>query len=148
VPVAWTGGRITVAMDDPTDEAAIEALEGAARCPLDLVTGTAAAIGRAFARVYGEPLEPHAAPAAEPAGALAALRQGLAATRQLLDALDRRHAGLAAEVAELQAERAARRAEPTSCARRAAEIFGEVSEDPSRRQGPAARKRPAVSSGG
>jgi hypothetical protein len=119
VPLARTGGRITVAVDDPTDDAAIEALEGAAGCALDLVTGTAAAIGRAFARVYGEPLEPDAAPAAEraaapaaepaaapaaePAAALAALRQDLAVTRRLLDALGRRHAGLAAEVAELRA---------------------------------------------
>jgi hypothetical protein len=129
VPLARTGARITVAVDDPTDDAAIEALEAAAGCAIDVVTGTIAAIGRAFASIYGEPLDP----ATDPGGTLTALRQELSETRRLLDGFDRRHVG------------------PTDAApapdraRGPARGAGRPGRGP---QGPPATKRPPTSPGG
>lgn len=62
VPVARSGDRLTVLMDDPADAATRDALGAATGREVEVVTTTAAAFRRAFTRVYGQ--APAAAPAA------------------------------------------------------------------------------------
>jgi hypothetical protein len=54
VPVASAEGTLTVAVADPTDGWVADDLQAATGCRVRLVTSTAAAFQRAFARVYGE----------------------------------------------------------------------------------------------
>lgn len=61
LPVARTGNRLTVAMDDPTDGEVIEELEASTGCEIDVATSTAASFERALVRLYGESIPEHAA---------------------------------------------------------------------------------------
>jgi type IV pilus assembly protein PilB len=58
VPVAQIGDVLTVAMEDPTDQAAIDAVASRSGRVVQVVTSTRAAFRRAFDRVYGDALEP------------------------------------------------------------------------------------------
>ncbi|MGH7264517.1 MAG: hypothetical protein ACREMB_06620, partial [Candidatus Rokuibacteriota bacterium] len=51
VPIARSADRLTLAMEDPTDADAVEALAAATGCEIEVVTSTAAAFRRAFARL-------------------------------------------------------------------------------------------------
>jgi type IV pilus assembly protein PilB len=62
IPVAQIGDVLTIAMDDPTDQGAIEALASRTGRAIEVVTSTRAAFRRAFDRVYGDTLAPAAAP--------------------------------------------------------------------------------------
>jgi hypothetical protein len=120
LPVGRAGSRLTLAVDDPGDRGAIDAVAARTGCEVDVVITTAAAFGRAFARVYGEPLEVTAPPAtdgaldaalarqAETARELAAvrvaherIRQDLEVSARVLQTLERRAAEIAATLAQL-----------------------------------------------
>jgi len=53
LPVSELGNVLTIAMEDPTDRGAIEALTAQTGHTIELVTSTRAAFRRAFARLYG-----------------------------------------------------------------------------------------------
>ena len=55
VPVARVGHSLTVCMDDPTDQRAIEELAQSTGLAVTVVTSSREAIRRAFARLYDEP---------------------------------------------------------------------------------------------
>jgi type IV pilus assembly protein PilB len=65
LPLARIGTTLTVAMDDPTDQAVIGELRYLTRCSIAVVTATAQAISRAFARLYDEMPEASESLAAE-----------------------------------------------------------------------------------
>jgi hypothetical protein len=52
VPIARLGTSITVAMDDPTDDRAVQELERVTGCTVNVVTTTTAGFKRAYGRVY------------------------------------------------------------------------------------------------
>lgn len=52
VPIGKRDGAITLAMDDPTNVAVIQELQGATGCRIEAVTSSSAALQRAFTRVY------------------------------------------------------------------------------------------------
>jgi type IV pilus assembly protein PilB len=58
IPVAQIGELLTVAMDDPTDQATIDAVAARTGRAIEVLTSTRAAFRRAFDRVYGDVLEP------------------------------------------------------------------------------------------
>lgn len=121
VPIGRAGDRLTVAMDDPADSGTVEALTATTGCQIEVVTGTVAALGRAFARVYGEELDEDApgsagepsvaaleARQADTARELAALRvaherlrRDLETSARLLQSLELRAAETAATLARL-----------------------------------------------
>lgn len=54
VPIAMAGDQITLVMDDPTDTEAVQELELATGCKVEVVISTTEAFERAFARAYDE----------------------------------------------------------------------------------------------
>jgi len=52
VPVAKNGDRLTVALDDPCQYSVVQDLRVSTGCTIEVVSGTAAAYDRAFARLY------------------------------------------------------------------------------------------------
>lgn len=56
IPVAAIGNALTIAMDDPTDQAAVEGLATTTGQAIQVVTSTRAAFRRAFERMYGHDL--------------------------------------------------------------------------------------------
>ena len=57
IPVSLVAGRLTVAMEDPTDAALVEELRSLTGYRLDVLMSTHAAFQRAFARIYEEGAE-------------------------------------------------------------------------------------------
>lgn len=53
VPIARVGDRLTVAMDDPSDEAVVKELEALTGCTIDVATSWRIGIARAMSQVYG-----------------------------------------------------------------------------------------------
>jgi hypothetical protein len=97
VPIRRAADHVTVAMDDPADYAVIAALGVAAGCRIEVVTAPAAALRRAFTRVYGEgfdappvagppPPRERETPATETVRVLSALRAASERVRHDLDA--------------------------------------------------------------
>ena len=62
VPVAQVGQMLTVCMDDPTNQTVVDELAGSTGYVVNVVTSSEASIGRAFQVLYGESMEPPAAP--------------------------------------------------------------------------------------
>jgi type IV pilus assembly protein PilB len=58
MPVARIGPTLTVAMDDPTASAVVEALAKKTGLTINVVTSSARAIADAFSRAYGAPSRP------------------------------------------------------------------------------------------
>ena len=54
VPLARVGGKLVVAMDDPTKTGLIEDLQASVGLTIEVVTSTTSSIRRAFTRLYGE----------------------------------------------------------------------------------------------
>jgi serine/threonine protein kinase len=69
LPIARDGDRLTVALEDPTNDDAVVELERRTGCSIEVVTGERASFRRAFSALYhqpaGAPVEP---PAPEPDG--------------------------------------------------------------------------------
>jgi len=75
IPVATIGNALTIAMDDPTDQGAIEGLATTTGRTVQVVTSTRAAFRRALERMYGQDLAASVA-AAERIEFLAAAEAG------------------------------------------------------------------------
>ncbi len=124
--------QITVAMDDPANNAVLEALRRATGCQIEVVTALSAALSRAFAWIYGGS-GGGGVRHAETVRKLAALRVASDRVRRDLDAGGRLLQGI-----ERPAEPAARPAEP---GRNAARGAGGETAPPGVAAGPDAAQR-------
>lgn len=89
VPLVSTGGRISIAISDPTDSDAIAEIARVARCPVDVSVATATAVRSVLAELLGPPSIGLTSRALRPAGTIAPVIWNRSAATFLAFHLDR-----------------------------------------------------------
>jgi serine/threonine protein kinase len=68
LPIAREGNRLTVALEDPTNDAAVAALQQQTGCSIEVVTSEHASFWKAFSALYAQVADGPPGPAQEPGG--------------------------------------------------------------------------------